>query len=114
MTDILMKNNRLPMYNGDFVLTNATDEIKQHIATALNTFYTDWLLDFTKGIDYAYGLRHEEFLRHDIKNQILGVEGVVALSAFSMKFDKTNRSWQVTAAVKTIYGKVEINESIRV
>ena len=113
MTDILMKNNRLPMYNGDFVLTNATDEIKQHIATALSTFYTDWLLDFTKGIDYAYGLRHEEFLRHDIKNQILGVEGVVALSAFSMKFDKTNRSWQVTAAVKTIYGKVEINEYIQ-
>ena len=33
MTDILMKNNRLPMYNGDFVLTNAVDEIKQHIAS---------------------------------------------------------------------------------
>ena len=53
MTDILMNNNRLPMYNGDFVLTDGIEEIKQHIVTALNTFYTDWLLNYTKGIPRA-------------------------------------------------------------
>lgn len=110
--DILAQNNRLPMYGGDFMLTNGIEEIKQHIKVALNTFYTDWLLDFRKGIDYAYGLRHEEFLENDIKNQIQGVEGVVSIINFNMKFDRTNARWNVCAGVNTIYGKLEINEGI--
>ncbi len=114
MTDILMNDNRLPMYSGDFVLTSGIDEIKQHIVTALNTFYTDWLLNYRKGIDYAFGLRHEEFLEHDCKNQILGVEGVVSLINFNMKFDRKTLEWHITAGIKTVYGKLEINEGIKV
>ena len=113
MTDILMNNNRLPMYNGDFVLTDGIEEIKQHIVTALNTFYTDWLLNYTKGIDYAFGLRHEEFLEHDCKNQILGVNGVVSLANFNMRFNRETLEWNITAGVKTVYGKLEINEGIK-
>ena len=114
MSDILMNDNRLPMYNGDFVLVSGIEEIKQHIVTALNTFYTDWLLDYRKGIDYAFGLRNEEFLEHDCKNQILGVEGVTALVNFNMEFDRKTLQWVIAAGVRTIYGKVEVNETIRV
>ena len=112
MTDILMNNNRLPMYNGDFVLVDGIDEIKQHIIAALNTFYTDWLIDYRKGIDYPFGLRHEEFLEHDIKKQINGVAGVTAITAFKMEFDRRTVTWNVIAGIRTIYGKLEINERI--
>lgn len=114
MTDILMNNNRLPMYDGDFVQVNGIDEIKQHIIVALNTFYTDWLLDYTKGIDYAFGLRNEEFLEHDCKNQILGVEGVTSLVNFNMKFDRNSMQWDIKSGIRTVYGRLEINETIRV
>ena len=57
MTDIKIENNRLMMKNGDFELVDGIDEVKQHIIIALNTFYTDWILDYTKGVDYAYGMR---------------------------------------------------------
>ena len=108
-----MNNHRLPMYNGDFVLVQGIDEIKQHIIIALNTFYADWLLDYTKGIDYPFGLRHEEFLEHDIKNQILGVDGVISLVNFSMTFDRTSLVWNVRAGINTSYGRVDINEGIK-
>lgn len=114
MADILAKDNRLPMYNGDFILVQGIDEIKQHIIVALNTFYTDWLLDYTKGIDYAFGLRNEEFLEHDCKNQILGVEGVTSLVNFNMKFDRNSMQWNIKSGIRTVYGRLEINETIRV
>lgn len=110
--DILMQNNRLPMGNGDFQLSNGIDEIKQHIIVALNTFYGDWVLDYTKGIDYAYGLRHEEFLEYDIKNQINGVNGVLSVDNFKMEFDKTSLTLNVVASIRTVYGKVDIQNSI--
>ena len=110
--DILMQNNRLPMENGDFRLANGIDEVKQHIITALNTFYGDWILDYTKGIDYAYGLRHEEFLEYDIKNQLSGVQGVLSVDNFTMEFDKTNLTINVIASIKTVYGKVDIQSEI--
>lgn len=107
MTDISMKDNRLPMVNGDFVLTKDLDELKQHVSTALNTFYTDWLLDFTKGIDLAYGMRHTEFLEHDVKKQILGVDGVQSIKSFDMTFDRGTLAVKITASLKTTYGHLE-------
>lgn len=112
MTDILMSDNRLPMYNGDFILTNEVEELKQHVVTALNTFYTDWLLNFQIGIDYAFGMRHEEFLEHDIKKQIKAVEGVVSILNFKMEFDRQNLKWNVVAGLKTIYGTIEVRERL--
>ncbi len=101
------------MYNGDFMLVNGVEEIKQHIIVALSTFYTDWLLDYRKGIDYTFGLRHEEFLENDVKKQILGVEGVVSIVSFSMAFDKKTLIWNIKAGIRTIYGNIEVNEGIK-
>ena len=110
--DILMQNNRLPVKNGDFQLASGIDEIKQHIIIALNTFYGDWILDHTKGIDYAYGFRHEEFLEYDIKNQLCEVKGVLAVDDFTMEFDENGLTVNVTANIKTIYGNVDIQTAI--
>lgn len=112
--DIYMKDNKLPMLNGDFQLVSGIDEIKQQITVALNTFYGDWVLDYTKGIDYAYGFRHEEFLEHDVKNQIRGVKGVLSVDDFTMDYDKTNLTLNISAVVKTTYGKLDLRSSINI
>lgn len=109
-----MKDNKLPMLNGDFQLVSGIDEIKQQITVALNTFYGDWVLDYTKGIDYAYGFRHEEFLEHDVKNQIRGVKGVLSVDDFTMDYDKTNLTLNISAVVKTTYGKLDLRSSINI
>lgn len=109
-----MNNNKLPMMNGDFQLVSGIDEIKQQITVALNTFYGDWVLDYTKGIDYAYGVRHEEFLEHDVKNQIRGVKGVLSVDDFTMDYDKTNLTLNISAVVKTTYGKLDLRSSINI
>lgn len=113
MTDIKMIDNRLPIINGDFQLVNGIDEIKQHIIVALNTFYTDWLLDYTKGIDYTKGLRNLDFLQHDCKSQILGVDGVTGLINFSLTFDKNTLTVNIISGVKTIYGRVDIAQTLQ-
>lgn len=112
--DIYMNDNKLPMMNGDFQLVSGIDEIKQQITVALNTFYGDWVLDYTKGIDYAYGVRHEEFLEHDVKNQIRGVKGVLSVDDFTMDYDKTNLTLNISAVVKTTYGKLDLRSSINI
>lgn len=111
MTDIYMKNTNLPMENGDFMLTNGTEEVKQHITVSLNTFLNDWLLDSTKGIDYANGLRHTEFLEHDVKNQIQGVNGVREIKSFKMTFD--NQVIKITAEIATEYGIINLQNTIK-
>ena len=107
-----MQNNRLPMENGDFKLANGIDEVKQHIITALNTFYGDWILDYTKGVDYAYGMRNTEFLEYDVKRQISGVDGVNSISDFSLSLNRADNSVQITAVVKTAYGNINLQENI--
>lgn len=112
MADILFKNNTLPMINGDFVIVDRIELVKQHIYAALNTMYGDWLLDYTKGIDYVGGLRNLTFLDHDIKNQIKGVDGVVSVQNYRRVFDKENLKIRISAVVKTVYGHLPIDEVI--
>ena len=112
MTDIKIENNRLAMKNGDFILVDGIDEIKQHIIVALNTFYTDWILDYTKGVDYTYGMRNTEFLEHDVKKQLQGIKNVQSVNNFSIDFDRETLSIKITAEIKTKYGRIDINERI--
>lgn len=113
MTDIKMENNRLVMQDGDFVLVDGIDEIKQHIIVALNTFYNDWLLDYTRGIDYATGMRNTEFLEHDVKKQLQGVKDVQSVDNFTLMFDRSDLKIKITAQIKTKYGNIDINEEIQ-
>lgn len=113
MTDIKMGYDRLPMVDGDFQLTEGIDEIKQHIIVALNTFYGDWILDYTKGIDYTKGMRQNEFLEHDSKSQILGVDGVTNIINFTLTFDKPTLTVKILAGIQTIYGRIDIAQTLQ-
>lgn len=108
-----MYSDSLPMIDGDFQLVDGIEEIKQHIIVALNTFYGDWLLDYTKGIDYTHGMRNLDFLQHDCKNQILGVDGATNIINFTMTFNRSTLAVEVVAGVQTIYGRVDIAQTLQ-
>ncbi len=110
--DIQIQDSGLRISNGDFELASGIEEIKQQITAALHTFYGDWIPDYMKGVDYAYGLRHEEFLEFDIKNQISGVNGVLSVDDFQMEFDKASLTLKVTAGIKTAYGRLDVHNTI--
>lgn len=108
-----MKDNRLPMVNGDFVLVESLEKTKQHIVSAIRTMYGDWLLNYLKGIDFVPGLRNEVFLDHDMKQQITGVETVTGITNYVRTFDRKTLTVQITAVVQTIYGDIPISEVIK-
>lgn len=109
--DIKLENNELAWENGDLKLVDGLELIKQQILVALFTMLGDWLLDDTKGIDYPRGFREESFLVHDVKKQILGVDGVLQISKIKVKQDGTTINIQ--AAIETIYGGIDLNEDLK-
>ena len=111
MPDIEISNN-LNLTTGDLTLINGEKRVIQHIKVALNTFYKDWLLDATKGIDYANGLRNLELLEHDIKKQITEVADVISISDFSLEFNRKDLTINVQARIKTNYGDFDLSEAI--
>ena len=66
MIDIMSDGSHFKFQKGDFLAVKGVEKVKQHIITALNTFYSDWHLDSDKGFDLA-----------NIRRQILEVENVI-------------------------------------
>lgn len=105
-----IENNSLVWENGDLKLTNGLAMIKQHILTALYTLKGDWLLDDTKGIDVPRGMREEAFLKNDVKNAILGVNGVNKIKVF--KFYREGLNIKIFAQILTELGDIELSEVV--
>ena len=112
MTDILIQDNGLAHSDGDLYLVRDVEEVKQHIKTALYTFSREWSLDPDKGINYPRGIRNTDLLETEIRKQIIGVDGVLSLDNFSLKFDRDNLNIQITAAISTVYGNIDLNEQV--
>ena len=73
MKDIkLTDNNRLEIKNGDLVLVDGVDRIKQHLTVAIKgTLPGTWLLDPMVGIDWFSGLAvYTSILKAQVKNAI--------------------------------------------
>lgn len=101
-------NTDLEFKNGDLVVTDGEDCIRQQIATGLFILPADWFLDITKGINYFVGFRNEpRILKAQIKDEIREVEGVERLGKFN--FDNTTTNWKVNAVVYTSNGEIDIN-----
>lgn len=99
----------LEFENGDLVVVDGNDCIKQQVKTGLFILPMDWFLDITKGINYFISFRDEpKKLRAQIKDEIKSVDGVMRLGKF--KFDSSSTKWKVQAIVYTVNNDViEIN-----
>lgn len=112
MTDIFIDNNKLKIENGDFVLVNEIDQIKQHVTVALNTFYGEWILDREKGIDYTFGLRNMHFLENKVRKQIMDVDKVKSINNFEFKFSRDDLTINVSADILTDYGSFYLDRKL--
>lgn len=112
MTDLMTKDNRLQIIDGDVALVSNIEEVRQQVIVALNTFKRDWILNSQKGINYPQGFRNTYFLEKDIRRQVLGVNNVRSLDNFTLGFDKKTLAITVSATIKTTYGELYLNESL--
>ena len=102
-------NNDLEFENGDLVVVDGDECVKQQITTGLHILPLDWFLDITKGIDWFAGFKdNPKKLKAQIKDAIESVENVVRLGKFT--FDASTTNWKVNAIVYTIDNNtIEIN-----
>lgn len=102
-------NNDLAFVDGDLVVVEGDECVKQHIKTGLFILPMDWFFDITKGINWFNGFKNDpKFLNAQIKDAIKSVENVVRLG--KIKFYNSTPHWKVNAIVYTVDNdEIEIN-----
>ena len=110
MIDILSNGENFIMQDGDFATVEGVEKVKQHIITALNTFYSDWIIDKEKGIDFVNGLKNTDLLDADARKQILEIKDVLGISYFCLSFNKSTLTVDISATIQTEYGDISIND----
>lgn len=102
-------NYDLDFKDGDLVVIDGSNCIKQQIKTGLFILPMDWFIDIQKGINYFVSFRdNSKKLKAQIKDEIKSVEGVVRIGKF--KFDNLTQKWKVQVIVYTVDNDViEIN-----
>jgi hypothetical protein len=101
----------LKIVNGDLVLVTSRDEITQNIRQVLSTFYAEWFMDKTIGIDYFNQILVKAPDQGKINalliNQILGVPGVLELLSYSFETDFSQRRLTSNFKVRTTSGIID-------
>lgn len=113
MKDIkITEDNKLEMRNGDFVLVDGVERVKQHITTGVKGILLGtWLLDMKAGIDYFGGMAaYTSILKAQIKNAIKDVWGVTLLKTFN--FDDSTQNYKVSGVVLVDNENLNFSEEI--
>lgn len=114
MKDIkLTVNNRLEFKQGDFILVDGVDRVKQHIITGLKGILPGtWLLDAKAGINWFSGLAvYTSILKGQCKNAINQVFGVSMVKNF--KFEEIDaETYHVSGTVLVNNENLNFNEDI--
>lgn len=89
----------LELTNGDLVLTEKSDAIRQHVRQRLWTFFAEWFLDTSVGVPYYQvilvknpSLANVEGV---LQQEILATPGITELLAFELDYDSATRELSV-------------------
>ena len=103
----------LDIQNGQLVLIEGQEEIKQHLEQRLRTFLGEWFLDETLGIPYFDNILKKNVIPSEIEsifiNEIVSTPGVVRLLTFDLTLDKELRQLNLTFMAETVDGIVEFD-----
>lgn len=106
----------LSIENGDMVLVDGVDAIKQLLSQRLKFFLGEWFLDLSKGIPYFEKvlLKNPSPIVLDtiFKQQILSTPGVLGLEQFNIELDTARRTMSITLRAKTSQGIVDFNSEV--
>ena len=105
--DIRLDDNHDIAFNGkDFKLTGTVAEsLAQRLKIKLLTFYGEWFLDSTEGIDYygsIYGKnRSKQAIDTLFMTKILEEDDVTSIASFESEIDKVTREYNLSFNVLT-------------
>lgn len=109
--DIRVANNR-------FSIVQDKAEIRQRIINELRSFLNEWFLDRTLGVAWFQIVfqkgQSPAVIETEIKNAILGTEGVTALDRFEpLDYDPATRGMSVDFTARTVDDEtIEVQETI--
>lgn len=111
---LLGPDNDLVIQNGSFVFARGVPGVAQLVRIAIQMVAGEWFLNLAAGVkwfanenvaltDAILGTKYSPIkARKEIRNAILGVQGVASLDVLETTFDTRTRtlsvSWQVTTA----------------
>lgn len=108
--------------NGDYTLGTGADffvnnrqAVAQAVLTRLRLFQGEWFLDLSAGMPWATGVLGKYTQpTYDalIKDQILGTQGVLAITKYSSSLDPAERALTVSVDYDTIYGPVSTETTL--
>ena len=117
MTDLAIDlNPASPTYldvslsGGDLVTVSGTAAILQNILQTLKTYYGEWFLDNTVGVDYFGTILvknpNQGFINTALIGAILAVPGVTQLTNYNFSANSATRQLSVTFTAQTTSGIV--------
>lgn len=97
-------------------LVNSPEAVAQAIGTRLRLWAGEWFVDTTDGTPWMQQIlgkrQPDRNPDAEIKQRILGTQGVVEITDYSSAFDGETRKLIVTASVNTIYGAATLTETL--
>lgn len=90
--------NDLVLQDGNFVIIEGNDEIKQNLTTRLQVFLGEFFYDRTAGAPYTSTLGNNRqllALEVAVKNIIIGTPGILKLDIFETNFNSINRVYTI-------------------
>lgn len=101
--------NDLILTDGDLTLIMDSDQIRQAVKQALQTFLGEWFLNTTQGIPYYQTVFTQnpnlDIVQATLTNAILSVPGIVQLTSFDFTFDNGLRKLNITFEAKSTNGQ---------
>jgi hypothetical protein len=83
------------------------EKVAQAVTIHLRTWLAEWFLDLDHGVPYltnVLGKRRPEMVEAVLRQHILSVDGVLSISAFSLRIDPQTRVAKVTFEAETAAG----------
>ena len=105
--DILLDDNHDISFSGkDFKLTSSVAEsLSQRLKIKLLTFYGEWFLDATEGVDYYGSIlgknRSKQAIDSLFMKKILEEDDVTSITSFESHIDKEIREYSLSFSVVT-------------
>lgn len=108
-------NNDYSFGNGQADIITGIDECLQKCKTTLMQLRGEWFLDIRDGVPWGdvLGQRTDtQLLTETIKKALLGIDAVTSVDAMSV--DLGERQAVVMANVQTVYGNINLTQSLNI
>ena len=102
----------LEIVNGDLQLVTESEEVAQSVKIRLLFWKGEWILDYSKGVEYINGIydlgKSQEYKDQQFKKAILGTKHMKQIIDYVFGVDSANQTASVEFEATTEYGDVVV------